>query len=77
MLQKTRDALLREWRSFLKKSFCVVFFLDNYLPPVLGALTMMPVNKAGLGQQEAVESTIKKYLGLLRKTSKIIGAITG
>ena len=38
---------------------------------------MMPVNKAGLGQQEAVESTIKKYLGLLRKTSKIIGAITG
>ena len=46
------------------------------LPPIVGTLSTIPVNKSDLGLQYLVTSANQKYLGLLCASIELIGAVT-
>ena len=62
------------WGTFLT---CLFFGKLKYLPPIVGNLSTMPVNKFDLGLQDMVASSNKKYLSSLHVSRELIGFITG
>ena len=59
-----------------KKLPCIFFEKSKYIPPIVGTLSAMPVNKYVLGLQDPVTSANKKHLSYLCAISELIGSIT-
>ena len=58
--------------------FPFLFFgRSNPFPPVVGALSTLPVKKSGKGQQKPVTSSEDKYTSLLHASYGLIGAVRG
>ena len=53
------------------------FGKTKILSPVVGALSTMPVKKAGLGLMNSVTSAQEKYLSSTRGISDLVQAVTG
>ena len=51
--------------------------ISKSLPPIVGTLGTIRVKKFGLGLHDPVTSANKKYLSLIRVSSKLIGAVIG
>ena len=62
------------WENFLPRLF---FGKSKKVPPVLGYLSTLLVNKSGMGLQNPVTLETEKYNNLLRASYKIIGEVTG
>ena len=62
------------WGTFLP---CLFFGESKYLPPIVGTLSTMPVNKSNLGIQDLVTSSNDKYLSLICTSRDLIGSLAG
>ena len=56
---------------------CIFFGNTKTLSPIVGALSTMPVKKAGLGLLNPVTSEKEKYLSSQRGSAELIRAVTG
>ena len=56
---------------------CLLFRKSKYLPPIIGTLSTITVEKSSLGLQFPVTSENEKYPSSLHAISKLIGAVTG
>ena len=56
---------------------CIFFRNKKPLPPIVGALSMMPVKKSGLGLLNTVTPEKEKYLSSQRRSGELIRAVTG
>ena len=57
------------WETFLP---CLLFGKSKTLPPIVGALSKMPVKKSEMVLQSIVTSLKEKYTSLLRVSDNII-----
>ena len=65
--------------NFLREIFlpCLLFGISKSLPPIVGTLSTMRVNKSGLGLQDPVKLANKKYPSFLRAICNLIGSVKG
>ena len=65
--------------NFLQETFlpCLFFGKSKTSPPLIGSLSMLPVNKSGMGLHNPVASVKDKYNSLLCLSCKLIGTVTG
>ena len=65
--------------KLLQETFlpCLSFKKPKYLPPIVGTLSKMKVNKSGLCLQNPVTSADEKFLILQRADTELIRAIMG
>ena len=78
-VKKDTGNLFEGLENFLRETFlpCILFGRLETPPPIVGALSTLPVNKSGLGLQNYVTSAAEKYTSLLRAICKMIGAVMG
>ena len=67
---------LMELENFLWETFlpCLLFGKSKTLPPIVGALSKLPVKKSEMGLQSIMTSSKEKYTSLLRVRDNIIDA---
>ena len=65
--------------KMIRETFFPRIFLGKTktLSPVVGALSMMPVNKSGLGLLNTVTSAQENYLSSTRGSIELVQAMTG
>ena len=56
---------------------CLLFGKLKTLPPIVGSLSMLPVNKSVMGLQNSVTSAEDKYTSSLRASNNMISAGKG
>ena len=62
------------WETFLPH---LLFGKYKTLPPILGALSMFPIDKSLMGLHNIVTSAQKKYSRSIHASGELIGAVTG
>ena len=78
-LKRTKKVTVQAFAGLEKYAgnrFDLSFLWKIYTPPpIVGALSMFPVNKSGLGLKNPVTSEKEKYNSLLREICEQIGAV--
>ena len=77
----TKDMLQAFTRpgKVLRENFLPRIFFGKFktLPQIVGDLSMLPVNKSGMGLQNPMTSVEDKYTSSLIASDDIIGAVKG
>ena len=75
----THETRLRDWKRWFMKPFASYFLQkdEKRPPPIVGALSTMPVKKYKLGILNPVTSSQEKYLSSMQVSVKLVQAVTG
>ena len=81
-LQRTTEDTRHAFTGVMKllwETFFLCLFFGKYksLPPIVGTLSTMPVNKSGMVPQYMVTSSNNKYLSLICASCNLIGSVKG
>ena len=67
------------WEMFLWENVlpCIFFGKPKPLPPIIGTLSKLPVNKSEMVLQNLMTSSKEKYTSLIRESGNLIGGVRG